>query len=243
MIPKIIHYCWLSNDPYPELIEKCIKSWKKILPEYEFILWDTSRIDINKNLWLKQTYENKKYAFAADYIRCYALYTIGGIYLDADVEVIKSFNPLLQEGYILGEEASGDIEAAVIGAEKGTLWLKDCLDYYENRAFIKNDGTFDTTPIPLLFNKVLNNSKQKFKINTYDYFSPKNYHLGTINITNNTYCIHHFDGKWLDRGRNYKIKIKIHKALYRLLGRNGHNSIIKLSRKIIKLIKYAHARI
>ena len=117
MIPKIIHYCWLSGEPYPVLVEKCINSWKKNLPEYDFVLWDANRVDTISNLWLKQAYENKKYAFAADYIRFYALYYYGGIYLDADVEVLKTFNDLLDQKQFLGEEAGGDIEAAVIGAE------------------------------------------------------------------------------------------------------------------------------
>ena len=95
MIPKIIHYCWLSGDPFPDLINKCIDSWHNILSDYEFMLWDTRKIDVNSNLWLKQAYENKKYAFAADYIRFFALYHYGGIYLDADVEVLKDFKSLL----------------------------------------------------------------------------------------------------------------------------------------------------
>ena len=126
MIPKIIHYCWLSGEPYPVLVEKCINSWKKNLPEYDFVLWDANRVDTISNLWLKQAYENKKYAFAADYIRFYALYYYGGIYLDADVEVLKTFNDLLDQKQFLGEEAGGDIEAAVIGAEKGLEWIKEC---------------------------------------------------------------------------------------------------------------------
>ena len=46
MIPKIIHYCWLSGDTFPEDIKKCIQSWKEILPDYEFWLWDTNRFYI-----------------------------------------------------------------------------------------------------------------------------------------------------------------------------------------------------
>lgn len=131
---------------------------EKILPDYQIILWDTHKIDINSNLWLKQTYENKKYAFASDFIRCYALFHYGGIYLDADVEVIKSFTPLLNKQIIIGEEASGDIEAAVLGAEKGAPWLKACLEYYQNRPFIKPDGSFDTKPIPILLNFIRKNT-------------------------------------------------------------------------------------
>lgn len=50
MIPKIIYYCWLSNDQYPDLIQGCIDSWTFALPDYEFVLWDRNRIDINSNI-------------------------------------------------------------------------------------------------------------------------------------------------------------------------------------------------
>ncbi|WP_346711901.1 glycosyltransferase [Phocaeicola plebeius] len=235
MIPKIIHYCWLSNDPYPPLINQCIESWKTKLPDYEFILWDTKRIDINSEIWLKQCFENKKYAFAADYIRCYALYHYGGIYLDADVEVIKSFNPLLDSTIIMGEEASGDIEAAVIGSEKGSKWLEKCLEYYKNRPFIKPNGSYDMRPIPLLLNQIRQDFFPSYPLKPFYYFSPKDYNIGKIYITNQTYCIHHFDGKWLKKGFKYKLKIILHKILYTILGRKGHNKAVKFIRKIKRI--------
>ncbi|EEF76225.1 glycosyl transferase [Phocaeicola coprophilus] len=232
MIPKIIHYCWLSNDPFPPLVNQCIESWKKALPDYEFILWDTNKIDINSKLWLKQSFENKKYAFAADYIRCYALYHYGGIYLDADVEVIKSFTPLLSEPILIGEEASGDIEAAILGAEKGATWLKACLEYYENRPFIKSNGTFDTKPIPLLLNQIKQKYFPNYPIKPFYYFSPKDYNIGKICITKETFCIHHFDGKWLKKGVKYKLKIMLHRILYIFGGRKNHNKIVRVIRRI-----------
>ena len=118
MIPKIIHLCWLSGDKYPAKIAKCIASWKKNLPDYEIMLWDTKRFDLNSSNWVKQAFEAKKYAFAADYIRFYALYNYGGVYLDSDVEVLKSFNPLLDLPYFVGAVQPGTPEAAIMGAEK-----------------------------------------------------------------------------------------------------------------------------
>ena len=230
MIPKVIHFCWLSGEPYPALIEQCINSWKQFLPDYELILWDTSRIDINSNQWLKQAYENKKYAFAADYIRFYALYYYGGIYLDADVEVFKSFTPLLNQKQFIGEEAGGDIEAAVRGAEKGLWWVKECLDYYHDRAFVKMDGTFDTRPVPILVSKVI--AKTDIKILPFYYFSPKDFNVGKICITKSTYCIHRFDGKWLQKKFTYKFKRTVHRIIYLFWGRIGHNRIVRIIRKI-----------
>lgn len=230
MIPKIIHYCWLSGDPYPSLIENCISSWGNKLSDYDFILWDKSKIDINSNIWLQQAYVNKKYAFAADYIRFYALYHYGGIYLDADVEVLRSFNPLLYNNTFIGEDASGDIEAAVIGVEKHNPWIKQCLDYYIDRPFIQADGSFDMRPVPLLVSEVLQNHPE-INIYPYTYFSPKDYNIKRIDVTSDTYCIHHFDGKWIKRGLKYEIKISCHKFLYSLFGRSGHNAIVHFIRK------------
>ena len=148
MIPKIIHLCWLSGDPYPAKIARCLKTWEKYLPGYELMLWDTNRFDLNSSIWVRQAFEKKKYAFAADYIRFYALYHYGGIYLDSDVEVLKSFDGFLDLPYFIGAEKAQTPEAAVIGAEKGCDWIKQCLVYYDNRSFIKEDGSLDIKKLP-----------------------------------------------------------------------------------------------
>ena len=148
MIPKIIHLCWLSGDPYPVKIAKCLASWEKFLPDYEVLLWDTNRFDLESSIWVKQAYEKKKYAFAADYIRFYALYHYGGIYLDSDVEVLKNFDDLLGLPYFIGAEKAQTPEAAIIGAEKGCDWIKQCLDYYNGRPFINEDGSLNIQTLP-----------------------------------------------------------------------------------------------
>lgn len=84
VIPKTIHYCWFGGNEMPPLVQKCIKSWKKHLPDYEFKLWDEKTFNINSSEWCKGAYANKKYAFVADYVRLVVLYENGGIYLDTD---------------------------------------------------------------------------------------------------------------------------------------------------------------
>ena len=230
MIPKIIHYCWLSGDSYPKNIKKCMKSWKKILPDYEFVLWDLKRFPLEKSLWVKQAFEKKKYAFAADYIRFYALYHYGGIYLDSDVQVLKSYNDLLDLPYFMGQENSeGPIEAATMGFEPNHPLLKSLLDYYEDRPFIKAEGSFDMWPVPNIIKKNIEASftynlisdKKDFDtsanvINVFpsDFFSPKDFHTKIICVTDNTYSIHQFDGSWLrpiveDPGIIDALRIKI----------------------------------
>lgn len=225
MIPKVIHFCWLSGDKYPELVARCISSWKTMLPDYEIILWNNNRDDIGTFPWVREAFSVKKYAFAADYVRFYALYHYGGIYLDADVEVLRSFDNLLNRCYFLGEECGGDIEAAVMGSEAGQEWIKECLDYYEGRHFILGEGIFDMRPVPLLVNEAV--CKNSLEVMPYTYFSPKNYYLGRIDVNSKTYCIHHFDGKWVVRDWKFISKKIIHSFLFCLLGRKGHNALVK----------------
>lgn len=99
-IPKIIHYCWFGNNELPEVEKKCLKSWKDKLPDYKILFWNEENSNLFECEYVQQAYDNKKYAFVSDYIRIKALYEYGGIYLDTDVEVLKSFNSLLdQKGF------------------------------------------------------------------------------------------------------------------------------------------------
>lgn len=215
MIPKKIHLCWLSGDPYPPKIAKCLKSWEKYLSDYEIILWDTKRFDLNSSIWVKQAFENKKYAFAADYIRFYALYHMGGIYLDSDVEVLRDFDNLLDLPYFIGAEKAQTPEAAIIGAEKGCDWIKQCLDYYQNRAFLKADGSLDIRKLPeimveqirtikpvrvLSLEESLNIRKMDMQKEVLEFndvfFSPKVFDSREVEITPYTYAIHHYQNSW-----------------------------------------------
>ena len=233
MIPKIIHLCWLSGDPYPTKIARCLKTWEQYLPDYEVMLWDTNRFDLNSSIWVRQAFEKKKYAFAADYIRFYALYHYGGIYLDSDVEVLKSFNDLLDLPYFMGAEKAQTPEAAVIGAEKGCDWIKQCLVYYENRSFIKEDGSLDIKKLPEIMVEQISKLKpvrmlsinDSLNIRDFDmqkevlefndaFFSPKVFDSREVEITPYTYAIHHYQNSWFSpkakayyRSRAFLVKI------------------------------------
>jgi mannosyltransferase OCH1-like enzyme len=222
LIPKIIHYCWLSNDPVPERFQNYIKTWKNNLIGYEFILWDLKRFDINSNQWARQAFEGKQYAFAADYIRFHALYHYGGIYLDMDVEVLKSFDPLLNENYILGYEIPDAIEAGVLGAPPKAKWVAQCLEYYSGRSFILPDGSFDNTPLPRIMYDIL--LPYHFdNIRDNEYFTAKSYETNKYFVTSNTYCIHHFAASWIPRLKKIKQKVA------RLIGKKNSRLIKKIT--------------
>lgn len=172
MIPKKIHYCWLSGDPLPRKIRKCIDTWKKVLPDYEIKLWSMDNFDVaGSPIYVKEAIERRKWAFAADYIRMYALYHEGGIYLDSDVKVLKSFDCFLNHKFFSSMEyhpiqierdgameyiddtghriregyVSGiQIQAAVMGSESGVPFVADVLKWYSDKHFVNPDGTMAT---------------------------------------------------------------------------------------------------
>ncbi|MBP5335227.1 MAG: glycosyl transferase [Bacteroidales bacterium] len=236
MIPKIIHLCWLGGDPYPPKIQSCIDSWKKYLPEYEIMLWDAKRFDLNSLAWTKQAFEAKKYAFVVDYLRFYAVYNYGGIYFDSDVEVIKSFDELLHLPYFVGKEAvPQSMELSAFGAEKGTVWVKDAMDYYKDRPFIKEDGEMDMTPLPFVMWPHLSklydcsfiespsefdDDASKICILPGDWFNARLYIEGKrhlYNITDNTHSIHHYANSWTED--EYPGGF-LHKLYYKITGKD-----------------------
>lgn len=177
MIPKIIHYCWLSDEPIPQKLQNYIDGWKKLMPDYQFKKWDKKAFDIHSVKWVEDAYANRKWAFAADYIRAFALYTEGGFYLDSDVLLQKRLDDFLNAGFVSSIEynpscidaikscidenahrkesvqrvSSFGIQAAIIGSEKGHVFPKNLLDYYHTRSFIKEDKTFDQLPAPAIY--------------------------------------------------------------------------------------------
>jgi hypothetical protein len=180
-IPKVIHYCWLSGEEPPQRVKDCIESWKTILPDYELRLWDMDSFDVESVPWVKQAVQRRKWAFAADYIRLYALYHHGGIYLDSDIRMIKSLDPYLaHRGFsciewdekvylnpgLVNFESNGiNIEMAFMGVEKGHPLIRDFMAYYEDRDFIFEDGEMDMRPMPFVMTPIA--QKHGFDNSTY----------------------------------------------------------------------------
>ena len=236
MIPKLIHLCWLSGDPYPEKIKYCIDSWKKYLPDYEIMLWDTKRFDVNSTPWTKQAFEAKKYAFVSDYVRLFALYSEGGIYMDTDVEVIKAYDDLLSLDGFIGYEGTKHhpLGTGTIASVAGGEWVREQLHAYDQIHFLQPDGTYDLTTNPVRITSLMrmngfvqNGKEQDYKdmhVFPVDYFCPRQT-TGEYLLTDNTYCDHHFTGLW-----NESSKGKL--DLTRLLGQQCMTRLIKFKRKI-----------
>ena len=175
MIPKTIHYCWLSGEDYPSNIKQCMDTWKSAFQDYRFLKWDADRFDVESNCFAAEAYRHRKWAFASDYIRLYALYNLGGIYLDCDVIVKRNFDefsshrffsaveyhakPLMKEKTfdLINDDGTAKLrniskpgfglQAAIMGSEKGHPFVRDCLAYYKDRHFVGEDGEYSDKDI------------------------------------------------------------------------------------------------
>ena len=223
MIPKIIHYCWFGPKPFSRTVKKCLKTWHKHLPDYEFCFWNEQTCatyaeehhipNPMEHPFVQSAYKAQKYAFVADYVRFWALYHIGGIYLDTDMYVLRSFSPLLQAQFFCGwetatEGAAGQCAPAAIGSTVscGALGAcalgacaRDILNRYDELLF--DEAHIADYVIPRIITPIIRQHPE-VTIYPYDYFYPFPFNRRTDSrflqyATNDTYAIHLWDISWI----------------------------------------------
>ena len=227
MIPKIIHYCWFGRGEMPKLARKCLESWKKYCSDYEIMEWYEDNFDIDSNEYIKEAYAKKKFAFVSDYVRLYALYKYGGIYMDTDVEVLNNFDSILHDQCVFGFEEANYIATSFMAAEPRNQTIKEFFDLYANESFINENGTLNTQTnvgrlTSLLTDKGLmrNNKMQRIDgavIYPKEYFSPYDYINCVDERTENSYCIHWYYVSWMPKTERIKKLLK--KTAVRVLGK------------------------
>jgi len=207
MIPQIIHYCWFGNTPKSDEIIRCIESWKKFMPNWKILEWNEQNFDINKYTYTQEAYKLKKWAFVSDIARLDILYQYGGIYLDIDVEFIKSLPEYFLEcSGICGFEYTNTIAPGLIlGVEKGNEFIKKILDSYINEHFyINKRGWYKTINTRITEQFEMDGLKKNnqlqiidgFHIYPSEYFCGYNTDIREPEITENTICWHHYLGSW-----------------------------------------------
>ena len=235
---KYIHYCWFGGNPLPKLAKKCIESWKKYLPDYEIIEWNESNVDLEECPFIKEAYENKKWAFVADYARTKAIYEMGGIYFDTDMLITKPIDFLLKDETFLGLEDSFMVNAAVWGASKPkTYFAKKMLDFYQSQEHFDLNNIFSIS-IPRIITRLLNeegldhtsNEVQHLKhgITVYprEYFYPLSFNFKNNVFTDNTCMIHYFDASWFSKKEKIRVKLS------RKFGEKKVEKVLGLYRKV-----------
>ena len=213
MIPKIIHYCWFGPNQISPKAQKCIDSWKKFFPDFQFMFWNERNSTLD-NQFVQEAIKNKKWAFVADYVRTWALYTYGGIYFDTDVLVVRSFGDLMCEKVFLSYEQPERlyVNVAVWGAEKSNEFVHEILKIYEAIEFDIED--IFNNAIPIIVSKQLQKTKETVKVLDYDSFYPfpqKQRRYGNYKkyITSNTYAVHLWDFSWLTIKERIVIHLKM----------------------------------
>lgn len=212
-IPKIIHYCWVGGNPKPQSVLYCIESWKRCCPEYEIREWNETNYDFTKNEYMRQAYEAKKWGFVPDYARLDIVYEHGGIYLDTDVEMVRSFDDLLEHESFFGFEDTGDGEYFVncghgFGAVPHHEALRSARDLYNHVSFVNEDGSLNLLASPYyttqslrqmgLFQENRDQVLPGVQIYASDVLCPKNFRTGQLHQTSRTVSIHHFTASWVD---------------------------------------------
>lgn len=221
MIPKTIHYCWFSGDRKPRTIKRCIDSWQRVMPDYKIRCWDSNSFDFDSVPFVRDAMAAKKYAFAADYVRLYALYTEGGIYLDSDVLVKKSFDQFLDneffcgtEAYLIDNQPHYRMEAAIMGATKNNPFVNECISFYHNATFSLSRISSDFV-MPAVISKhaekygyrYINQQQFLFGITIYPTSVFTNTLIPDTYTQQSAYAIHQNAGSWIeypDRGRFFK---------------------------------------
>lgn len=220
---KIIHYCWFGDKPLPTLAKKCIKSWKKYLPDYEIICWSEKNFDVNITPFSKSAYEAKKWAFVSDVARIYALRQMGGVYFDTDMMITKNVDEIMRSEFFAAWESDRNVAVGVLGVCKPHHPVIELLyEFYQNNEL--NTADLFTQSIPRLLTKVL---KQNYELKTdhlkiqhledgiviysRDYFYPIGSDSSPDLFTENTCMIHYYTGSWLPRSQ--RIRNKVHSMM------------------------------
>lgn len=239
MIEKKINYIWFGKKEKPDIIKKCIASWKKYLPDYQIIEWNEKNYNINRSRYVADAYKCKQWAFASDYARFDILYNHGGIYLDTDVEFLKPLpDKFLENEAFTAFEYSGIVAPGLIfGATKGAKILKEIMSEYNKMTFINKPAKFVT--VNSVVYKVLRKHgvvhKNQFQVISglaiypSKYFCGFNTDLHDFEIESDTISVHHYE---IQSWNNHPTKNKFQIFLRNVIGKERYLWLLKLKRKL-----------
>lgn len=241
MIPKIIHYCWFGRNEKPEKVKKYIESWKETLPDYQIIEWNEDSFQIDYCRYSKEAYENGKYAFVSDVARLYALKEYGGIYFDTDIEVLRKFDSYLEDSKIIvSYESKKLLMTGFFAAEKNCKAILDLLKEYNDREFVKNDGSLNMTAntvymtnyfMNLGVNQDVIGTKTSTGIRVFDFttFGAFDADNSTFEVSEKTVLIHHCLASW--SSKKFRVIFKIKRFAASIAGGIPYKFLRRLLRK------------
>lgn len=215
------------------------------MPSAEIVRWDESNYKCDTIPYLKAAYKARKWAFVSDYARLDIIYRHGGIYLDVDVELIRSLDPLLSANAFCGREPSGEVNTGlVLAAEPGAEVIRILRDKYLQLPFLDARGAFSFPACPIVQTTSLkdlgydpqNSSIQLVEgltVFPVDYFCPVD-ETGCFVPTDDSYCLHYGMSSWYPWG--WRMLRCGRRVVSRLFGRKITRLLVQCKR--IFLPKY-----
>lgn len=119
---------------------RCRESWQLSNPEWRIVLWNEETFNVEDSEFTKEAYKLEKYAFVSDYVRAWCLNRYGGVYVDADVEVMRSLDSYRDNSAFTGFESRSIPFTALWGSEKGHRLAESVLTYYEKKRYSLEEG-------------------------------------------------------------------------------------------------------
>ena len=236
MIPKKIHYCWFGCNPKPHKVEKCIQSWRDQCPDYQIVEWNESNFDCSSRKYYSWCLRNRKWAFLSDLVRLEIVYKHGGIYLDTDVELVKSLDPLLNYHAFFCFETNNYVASGLgFGAEARHPLIQQMIEEYDQ--FEQDDeiipigcpelNTRTLSKNGLILNGQLQTINQSV-ILPKEYFNPYEDSTGKLNLTENSYGIHWYFKSALPKTSIWKSRLS--RPFHRIFGVDCFNWINSLKK-------------
>jgi len=156
---------------------------------------------------MKSGLELGRFSSLSDYTRMYALFNMGGIYLDVDIEMLGSFDSLLDRKCFLGFQNSRVVNGAVLGAVPNHPFILACFELLTSR--------YETPPRdackggPTIITEVLRQmglgdyQDEEIQVGDVSVFPTRYFYPYYWNesyqsrcIKDDTFCVHHWTHLW-----------------------------------------------
>lgn len=223
---RIIHYCWFGKNKLPEHASRVIESWRRYAPDYEIRCWNENNFDVNGHPFTKAAYESGKMAFVSDYVRFWAVYNYGGIYMDLGSELIRDIDDLtsLYECISAIEKSTCTVNSGLLLAcKEHDSFVGEMLNRYDDLQYVNSDSFRISHTVNEMFTELLEEKGferrdktqyiDKWIILSSDYFNPV-YGVGGYHIKKNTYSIHRYTASWREPKEKYKDYMTHHFAYF-----------------------------
>jgi mannosyltransferase OCH1-like enzyme len=203
MIPRTFWRIWLDEE-VPERYEAFWDTFKALHPSWEFVTIARTEDLVFMRPHIRAVFDQcTTHAGRSDVVRYEAVYQLGGVYVDCDVEALKPFDPLVDtDKAFAGWEDSRMICPTVIGAPAGHPALGELLDVLPEWFDAHRDEPPNVSTGPHLMTRLW---RWRDDVTLYPPVTFYSVHWSEKKRLGGPYpeeavSIHHWDARWLPGG-------------------------------------------